>query len=61
MEWRKSSYSSGDGNCVEIANLPGGPRAVRDSKLGPASPVLTVDASAWTAFTAAAKANQFQC
>ena len=31
-EWRKSSYSSQDGNCVEVTrNLPG-PVAVRDSK-----------------------------
>ena len=31
-EWRKSSYSSQDGNCVEVArNLPG-LVAVRDSK-----------------------------
>ncbi|WP_189161707.1 DUF397 domain-containing protein, partial [Sphaerisporangium melleum] len=32
LNWRKSSYTSGNGgNCVEIAPLPGG-MAVRDSK-----------------------------
>ncbi len=55
MEWHKSSYSSGTGNCVEVA--PG--VHVRDSKLGEASPVLMVYESGWTAFTAALKSNQF--
>ncbi|WP_148589909.1 DUF397 domain-containing protein [Streptomyces sp. WAC01526] len=30
--WRKSSYSSGGGNCVEIASVGSGTVAVRDSK-----------------------------
>jgi Domain of unknown function (DUF397) len=30
--WRKSSYSGGQGNCVEIATMPGDVVAVRDSK-----------------------------
>ncbi|WP_371127502.1 DUF397 domain-containing protein [Streptomyces sp. 2224.1] len=30
--WRKSSYSSGGGNCVEVAALNPGTVAVRDSK-----------------------------
>ncbi|MEU6331989.1 DUF397 domain-containing protein [Streptomyces sp. NPDC047049] len=30
--WRKSSYSSGAGNCVEIACIGSGAVAVRDSK-----------------------------
>lgn len=57
--WYKSSYSSGNGECVEVANLLDGARAVRDSKLGVASPVLSVDGSQWVAFTAALRANQF--
>ncbi len=33
FKWVKSSYSGGESaNCVEIAALPGGGRAVRDSK-----------------------------
>jgi Domain of unknown function (DUF397) len=48
-EWRKSSYSSQSGNCVEVArNLP---RlvAVRDSK-DPYGSRLVVSMSAWQVF-----------
>ena len=37
--WVKSSYSFANGNCVEVAALPGAV-AVRDSK-DPGGPVLT--------------------
>jgi len=48
-EWHKSSYSSQDGNCVEVAtNLPG-TVAVRDSK-DPEGPGLVVPATEWSAF-----------
>ena len=48
-EWRKSSYSSQDGNCVEVArNLPG-LVAIRDSK-APDGAKLTVPREAWRAF-----------
>lgn len=30
--WRKSTYSGNQGGCVEVADLPDGSRAVRDSK-----------------------------
>ncbi|PCG84138.1 DUF397 domain-containing protein [Streptomyces sp. WZ.A104] len=51
FEFVKSSYSSGNGECVEVArNIP--PTvAVRDSKR-PDGPVLTVAPAAWGAFTA---------
>jgi hypothetical protein len=55
--WRKSSYSSATGNCVEVAwNLPG-VVAVRDSK-NPAGPALTISPRAWTAFIASVRAGQ---
>jgi Domain of unknown function (DUF397) len=51
-EWRKSSYSSQSGNCVEVAcNLPG-LVAVRDSK-APDGTKLLVSPEAWRAFLAA--------
>ncbi|MGH3785751.1 MAG: DUF397 domain-containing protein [Pseudonocardiaceae bacterium] len=30
--WRKSTFSNAEAACVEIADLPNGTRAVRDSK-----------------------------
>jgi hypothetical protein len=48
-EWRKSSYSSQSGNCVEVAaNMPG-IIAVRDSK-NPDGPVLIVSKDEWVRF-----------
>ncbi|WP_073964614.1 DUF397 domain-containing protein [Streptomyces sp. CB02460] len=46
--WFKSSYSNGNGNCVEVANL-GTAVGVRDSKVQ-AGPVLTCAAGGWRAF-----------
>jgi Domain of unknown function (DUF397) len=52
LTWVKSSYSGGQGgNCVEVAVLPGGGRAVRDSK-NPHQPALTFTPAEWRAFTA---------
>ena len=41
MAWRKSSFSSATGNCIEIGDLAENGRVVRDSK-DPTGPVLTV-------------------
>ena len=49
--WVKSSYSFANGNCVEVARLPG-VVAVRDSK-DPGGPVLTFPGSTWGAWLAA--------
>jgi hypothetical protein len=52
--WRKSRYSNGQAECVEVArNLPG-IVAVRDSK-DPGGPKLPVTREAWRAFTARMK------
>ncbi|TWF95178.1 uncharacterized protein DUF397 [Saccharopolyspora dendranthemae] len=56
VRWVKSSYSSGDAQCVETAVVAGG-RLVRDSKLGDASPVLAVSAGEWSSFTAKLKSG----
>ncbi|MGH3923558.1 MAG: DUF397 domain-containing protein [Pseudonocardiaceae bacterium] len=50
LHWRKSSHSGTAGNCVEVANLPNGGRAVRDSK-NPTGLILILPAAAWAAFT----------
>lgn len=46
--WRKSSYSKGQNTCVEVATVPG-QVGIRDSKLGAASPILTVTTAQWHA------------
>ncbi|MFG3525444.1 DUF397 domain-containing protein [Streptomyces sp. NPDC047917] len=49
FRFRKSSYSSGDGECVEVArNIPHAV-AVRDSK-HPDGPVVVLAPAAWDAF-----------
>ncbi|WP_406447179.1 DUF397 domain-containing protein [Streptomyces sp. NBC_00876] len=47
-EWRKSSYSAGEGQCVEITGLPGG-IALRDSK-DKQLPALRYTDRGWNAF-----------
>jgi hypothetical protein len=51
MTWRKSSYSGGGENCVEVGQA-GSTRAIRDTKLGAASPVIAVPDTAFTALLA---------
>ncbi|MBF8188526.1 DUF397 domain-containing protein [Nonomuraea sp. K274] len=55
--WRKSSYSTNGGNCVEIASLANGRIAIRDSK-DPSGPVLVFDRAAFATFTEAIKADE---
>jgi hypothetical protein len=54
LTWFKSSYSSGNGQCVECARGPDGGMAVRDSR-HPAAGVLSSPprpgASSWSGFT----------
>ncbi|MFD6425791.1 DUF397 domain-containing protein [Streptomyces sp. NPDC060198] len=51
FDFVKSSYSSGDGECVEVARNVPGSVAVRDSKR-PDGPVLVVAPATWAAFAA---------
>ena len=48
-DWRKSSYSGGQGNCVEVADLPDGGAAVRDTKNRDGG-MLRFSAEAWREF-----------
>jgi len=47
--WRKSPHSAGEGQCVEITDLPGGGIALRDSR-NPHLPALRYTAEEWSAF-----------
>jgi len=69
--WRKSSYSTFNGSCVEASArwqksshcaggeclevATAGSVLVRDSKLGDASPVLSFTRAEWAGFTSALK------
>ncbi|MFJ2020602.1 DUF397 domain-containing protein [Streptomyces nodosus] len=55
--WRKSSASGAENDCVEIAELRGGGRAVRDSK-NPEREPLRFTASEWAAFRAGVMAGE---
>jgi hypothetical protein len=49
--WRKSSYSGGQGgSCVEVANVPG-LVAVRDTTQEGTGPVLRISPADWSRFT----------
>ena len=53
-QWRKSTYSAAHaGDCVEVGAAPG-QRAVRDTKMGAASPLLVFSNDSWRAFVQAA-------
>lgn len=54
--WRKSSFSGANGDCVEVGSGEA-VVAVRDTKDHGAGPVLTFGPGAWTAFTASLKAG----
>jgi len=51
LDWRKSPWSGGNGgSCVELAPLPDGGVAVRDSKQKGEGPMLTFTRAEWIAF-----------
>ncbi len=57
-EWRRSVRSGAYGNCVEVAALPGGEVAVRNSR-HPDGPALVYTRAELAAFLAGAKDGEF--
>jgi hypothetical protein len=58
MNWRKSTYSLSNGDCVEVGNSQA-LVAVRDSR-DPDGPVIDVSPRAWTEFTEHVKHATFR-
>lgn len=54
LDWYVSTYTGGQGNCVEVADLPAGRRAVRDSKR-PEEGFLLFSPEEWAAFVGSAR------
>ncbi|MEO7194605.1 MAG: DUF397 domain-containing protein [Pseudonocardiaceae bacterium] len=57
-QWHTSSRSNPANMCVEVAGLPGGHRAVRDSK-DRSGPALLFAAAEWAAFTTGVRTGEF--
>ncbi|MCW2872209.1 DUF397 domain-containing protein [Actinacidiphila oryziradicis] len=58
LTWQKSSFTGNNGECFELAPLPGGGVAVRDSK-NPAGPHLCFTPGEWSAFKQGMAAGDF--
>lgn len=56
--WQKSSHSTADGNCVEVALLTGGDVAMRNSR-DPHGPALVYTQAEIAAFIAGVKDGEF--
>jgi len=57
--WQKSSFSSTNSECVELAALPDGGVAVRDTKDDGHGPVLRFTSDEWVAFRQGMAAGEF--
>jgi Domain of unknown function (DUF397) len=57
--WQKSSMSSYNGSCFEIARLVTDRVGVRDTKDKGSGPVLIFNQNEWSAFVAGVKAGEF--
>jgi Domain of unknown function (DUF397) len=58
LSWIKSSLSFANGNCVEVAQLPGGDIGVRDSKHGEGT-MLRFTPGEWHAFLGGVRNGEF--
>lgn len=57
--WVKSSLSTYNGTCVEIAQLSKNRVGIRDTKDHGRGPILVFSQGEWSAFLAGAKAGEF--
>lgn len=58
IRWRKSEHSNPSGSCLEIAELPGGDVAIRNSRYS-GGPALIYTAAEIDAFIRGVKDGQF--
>ncbi|MFI6284707.1 DUF397 domain-containing protein [Streptomyces sp. NPDC051018] len=58
VTWIKSSHSNATGNCVEMAGLPDGSVAIRNSR-DPHGPALIYTRDEMAAFVAGARSGDF--
>ncbi|SUD49543.1 Domain of uncharacterised function (DUF397) [Nocardia otitidiscaviarum] len=58
-DWRKSSYSNGSGNCVEVGFYADGTIGVRDTKQHGHGPVLRFHPEAWASFVVSTAAGEY--
>ena len=60
LHWKKSSWSAQNGNCVEVAELPGNNIGVRDSKDNAAGgPILIFTSAEWSSFVMGLREGSF--
>jgi Domain of unknown function (DUF397) len=59
INWRKSSFSTYNGNCIEVGNLDREMIGVRDTKHHGKGPVLSFAQNEWSAFLGSVKAGEF--
>jgi hypothetical protein len=57
-EWRKAKASGGQGDCIEVAPLPGGHVGIRDTERPEIAPYV-VSGSVFAAFVDGAKKGEF--
>ncbi len=57
--WQKSTFSSYNGSCFEIARLLSDRVGVRDTKDNGSGPVLIFNQNEWSAFLAGVRAGEF--
>ncbi|WP_329119782.1 DUF397 domain-containing protein [Streptomyces sp. NBC_01465] len=58
VAWRKSSYSTNGGDCLEVGSGIARAVPVRDSK-DPHGPALVFGRAAWSSFVTAVQAREF--